>query len=142
MTGRKPVWWSSWCSSWDRGDRARAGAPKSALRNYPVPLLRPASRPRGRCKVAKDQNNRTCQKKTFVQISIKTFSSKNISTAQVNQGGSWWRWVYFGPPLPGQGPSVYCGEGWICKNGLQAAPPAWRTTAPGTELGQVSRCGC
>ena len=63
VTGRKPVWWSSWCSSWDRGDRARAGAPKSALRNYPVPLLRPASRPRGRCKVAKDQNNGTCQKK-------------------------------------------------------------------------------
>ena len=134
MTGRKPVWWSSWCSSWDRGDRARAGAPKSALRNYPVPLLRPASRPRGRCKVAKDQNNRTCQKKTFVQISIKTFSSKNISTAEVNQGGSWWRWPGYilGHPCQGRVRRCIAGKAGFAKTACRqrhqpgAQPPLGR----------------
>ena len=44
---------------WGRGSRARA--PKSALRNYPVPLLAPASRPRGRCKVAHNISQKPCK---------------------------------------------------------------------------------
>ena len=67
---------------WGRGARARA--PKSALRNYPVPLLGPASRARGGCKVAQSVVPKT------VQISSKTFScSTNTDIAEIHQVG--WR---------------------------------------------------
>ena len=121
---------------WGRGARARA--PKSALRNYPVPLLAPASRPRGRCKVAHNISQKPC--KFGPKHSM---AKKNVDFAQIDQGhcrgGGLEEQVVNILGHPGgqqqQGPSVDCGAAFAktaCRLGA-----AWRSAAPGTELGQV-----
>ena len=116
LWSRTPTW--RLCSSWEGGGKVRTAKLPGTVTQTRQPAQRALQSSKG-----SEQWN--LPKKSYVQISIKTFSSKNISTAEVNQGGSWWRWPGYilGHPCQGRVRRCIAGKAGFAKTACRQRQP-------------------